>query len=96
MSTHNIGFYDDEDGLVFYVPFNIIYVISRWWKEDNERLCAMKCSTVMSWILPPAGFELWTLWSEGLITHSHSLDASIGFYGKLVEIIPELSPDTPH
>ena len=30
------------DGLVFYVPFNNIQVISRRWKDDNERLCAMK------------------------------------------------------
>ena len=27
---------------VFYIPFNIIKVISRQGKGDNERLCAMK------------------------------------------------------
>ena len=27
---------------MFYVPFNIVYVISRLWKCDNGRLCAMK------------------------------------------------------
>ena len=36
-----------------------------------ERLCAMKCCTVTSQILPLAGFELWTLWSEiGNTNHS--------------------------
>ena len=33
----------DDDGLAFYFPFNIIYVILRSWKGDNERLCAMNC-----------------------------------------------------
>ena len=35
-----------------------------WWKDDNERLWAMKCHTVMSWITPPAGLEPSTSWSE--------------------------------
>ena len=39
---------DDDDDLVFYVPFNIIQIISRQWKGENERLCAMKHHTVMS------------------------------------------------
>ena len=46
--------------LVFYIPFNIIEVISRQWKSDNERLQAMKHRTVMSLILPPAKVELGT------------------------------------
>ena len=41
---------DDNDGLMFYVPFNIISVTVRWWKDDNERLCAMKLCVVTSWI----------------------------------------------
>ena len=28
---------DDDDGLVFYSPFNIISVISKLGKDDNER-----------------------------------------------------------
>ena len=32
-----------DDNLVFYVPFNIMLVISKWWKCVHERLCAMKC-----------------------------------------------------
>ena len=32
----------------FNVPLNIILVISKRWKDDNERLCAMKSRTVMS------------------------------------------------
>ena len=30
------------DELGFYVPFNSISVISRRWKGEHERLCAMK------------------------------------------------------
>ena len=30
-----------NDDLVFYVPFNIIEVISRRWKDDNERFCVV-------------------------------------------------------
>ena len=51
-------------GLVFYVPFNFTKVISRQCNDDNERLCAIKNHTVMSWILPLAGFELSNLWCE--------------------------------
>ena len=36
----------------------------QWWRNDNERLCAMKSYTVMRWILPLVGFEPRTLWSE--------------------------------
>ena len=32
----------NPDGLVFQVPFNVIQVIKRQWKDDNERLCATK------------------------------------------------------
>ena len=42
---------------MFYIPFNIIKVILRWWQGDNERLSAMKCHTVMNWILLLACFK---------------------------------------
>ena len=54
----------DDDDLVFYAPFNIVSLISRRRKNSNERVCAMKCRTVMSWIPPPAGLEPETTWSE--------------------------------
>ena len=37
-----------EDDLVFYIPFNMIKVISRQWKDGNERLCAIKHHIAMS------------------------------------------------
>ena len=42
---------------MFYIYFNIIEVISRLWKCDIERFCAMKYRTVKSRILHPVGFE---------------------------------------
>ena len=51
---------DDNRDLVFYVPFNIMKVISRRWKGYNERLCAKKHCTVMDRFPPSAGFESWT------------------------------------
>ena len=39
---------NNDDNLIFYAPFNIFQVISRIWKGDNDRLCAMECHTVMS------------------------------------------------
>ena len=45
-------------------PFNSISVISRRWKGDHERLCAMKRCLGSGRISPPAGFEPATLWSE--------------------------------
>ena len=57
--THNhIFLFGLDDGdLVFYVPFKPIYVISRRWKGDNERLSAMECQTIMSWIPSIVGFQ---------------------------------------
>ena len=39
-------------------PFNILVILRRW-KGDkcNERFSAIKHRTIVSWILPPAGFE---------------------------------------
>ena len=45
-------------------PFNNISVISRRWKGEHERLCAMKCRLGSGRISPPAGFEPVTPWSE--------------------------------
>ena len=45
-------------------PFNSISVISRRWKGEHERLCAMKRRLRSGRISPPAGFEPATPWSE--------------------------------
>ena len=45
-------------------PFNSISVISRWWKGEHERLCAMTCRLGSRRISPPAGFEPATPWTE--------------------------------
>ena len=49
------------DELGFYVP-DSISVISRRWKVEHERLCAMKRR--LGRISPPARFEPATPWSE--------------------------------
>ena len=50
-------------------PFNSISVISRRWKGEHERLCAMKRRLGLGRISPPAGFEPMTLWSYCLSMH---------------------------
>ena len=45
-------------------PFNSISVISRRWKGEHERLCAMKRRLGSGRISPPVGFEPTTPWSE--------------------------------
>ena len=45
-------------------PCNSISVISRRWKGEHERLCAMKRRLGLGRISPPAGFEPATPWSE--------------------------------
>ena len=45
-------------------PFDSISVISRRWKGEHERLCAMKRRLGSGRISPPAGFEPVTPWSE--------------------------------
>ena len=45
-------------------PFNSISVISRRWKGEHERLCAMKRRLGPGRISPPAGFEPATPWTE--------------------------------
>ena len=45
-------------------PFNSISAISRQWKEEHERLCAVKRCLGSGRISPPAEFEPVTPWSE--------------------------------
>ena len=45
-------------------PFNSISDISRWWKGERGRLCAMKRRLGSGRISPPAGFEPATPWSK--------------------------------
>ena len=52
------------DELRFYVPSKRISVISRRWKGEHERLCAMKRRLGSGKFSPPAGFEPATPWSE--------------------------------
>ena len=51
---------NDDDDLVFYVSFNVIYVISIQWKGD-ERLSAIQCPTVKTWIPSLAEKGIWDL-----------------------------------
>ena len=54
-----------DDGWVRVLrPFNSISVISRRWKGEHERLCAMKRRLGSRRISPPAGFEPATPWTE--------------------------------
>ena len=56
---------DQMDGRLRVLrPFNSISVISRRWKGEHERLCAMKRRLGSGRISPPAGFEPATPWSE--------------------------------
>ena len=53
------------DGIVRVLrPFNSISVTSRRWKDEHERLCAMKRRLGSGRISPPAGFEPATPWTE--------------------------------
>ena len=52
-------------------PFNSISVISRRWKGEHERLCAMKHRLGSRRISPPAGSEPATPWTE--VTHNTKL-----------------------
>ena len=51
--------------LRFNVTFNSISFISGPWKDEHEKLCAMNRRLVSEIILPPAGLEHETPWSEG-------------------------------
>ena len=64
-------------------PFNSISVISRRWKSEHERLCAMKRRLGSGRISPPAGFEPATPWSEvGSANRSATRTLHIYFGGK--------------
>ena len=45
-------------------PFNSISVTLRQWKDEHERLCAVKRCLGSGRILPPAGFEPATPWTK--------------------------------
>ena len=52
------------DGLGLYILFNSISFISGQWKCEYERLCAKKGHLELQTILPPAGFDPESPWSE--------------------------------
>ena len=63
----NDGWMDD---LRFNVLFNSILVISGWWADNNERLCAMEPLFRLKRSSPLAGLELMTARSVGQpLTH---------------------------
>ena len=63
--TLKLGMQHGMDGWVRVLrPFISISVISRRWKGEHERLCAMKRRLGSGRISPPAGFEPATPWSE--------------------------------
>ena len=65
MHTSIFSAWGKMDGWVRVLrPFNSISVISRRWKGEHERLCAMKRRLGSGRISPPAGFEPVTPWSE--------------------------------
>ena len=47
-----------DGGVRVLCPFNSISIISRRWKGEHERLCAMKRRLGSGRISPPAGYEL--------------------------------------
>ena len=51
----------NDDGLVFYIPFEHYLSHIETTESDNERLCPMKRHTFMSRVLPLVGFEHRTL-----------------------------------
>ena len=58
------------DDLPFYIFFNRSSVISGWWVDDNEKLCAMETSFTVEMISPRAGLELTNARSGGqCLTH---------------------------
>ena len=64
-------------------PFNSISVISKRWKGEHERLCAMKRRLGSGRISPPVGFEPATLWSEvGSDNHSAMWSPELSFANK--------------
>ena len=61
-------------------PFNSISVISRRWKDEHERLCAMKRRSGSGRISPPAGFEPATPWNIWYTDWGLGVDCLINFW----------------
>ena len=75
-------------------PFNSISVVSRRWKGEHERLCAMRRRLGSGRISPPAGFEPATPCSEvGSANHSdtRTLLIPIRWHQFLINVISHLS-----
>ena len=73
---------DDDDDLVFYIPFDTIQTLSRWLKSDIEKLCDMENFMVIDWIPPPMALESGTSWSE-VRSANHSATQMLQNSGKL-------------
>ena len=61
-------------------PFNSISVISRRWKGEHERPCAMKRRLGSGRISPPVGFEPVTPWSEVVSANRSATRTLRNFY----------------
>ena len=62
----NLHLPNDDNDLVFYLPFNIILsLIQCIWKsiKGSVTACSMKCRTVMSWISASNYIQTGTSWS---------------------------------
>ena len=71
-------------------PFNSISVISRQWKDEHERLCAMKRCLGSGRISPSAGFEPATPWSKVGSTNRSAMRTL------LVHVGTKFQPSRPH
>ena len=70
---------------VFYVPFNIISVISGRLKGEHERLYAVKCRLGSGRISPPVGFDPATPWSEVGSANCSATTTLVIMTGSIVE-----------
>ena len=93
-SYHWVVFPRWMDGWVSILrPFNSISVISRRWKGEHERLCAMKRRLGSGRISPPAGFEPATQWSEVGSANRSANPATTEYYFHWV-LFPWTNPAT--
>ena len=60
------------DDLLFYNLFNSISLISGYWLDDNDRLCAMEPCLQLERFLPQAGLQPETARSAGLLSYQSS------------------------
>ena len=74
------------DDLQFYIFFNSISVISRWWVGDNERLCAIEPRVWLTGISVGI-YNTLHFYSQNFYVMGQALSGELSLHGQVISLL---------